>query len=242
MMLKRALSQKTERKKVEEALHKANRQLRILSRRRVQVQEAERRHLARELHDQIGQALTATKISLQSARRSKKRDTLDAHLEKATAVLDQLLVQVRQITLNLRPAALDDLGLGPALRMVLHDYARRAGWHIRFVGDRNLERPDPEVETACFRIALEALTNIVRHANAKKVWLELHAAAESLHLIVRDDGVGFDLVEAEKRVERDRLGLVGMRERATGVGGAFECTSVIGQGTEVHAFLPLHPV
>jgi PAS domain S-box-containing protein len=231
----------TKRKRAAEQLEKANRLLRVLSRRRVQVQEDERRHLARELHDQIGQALTAIKISVQSAKRSKKRDRIEANLDKAAAVLDQLLVQVRQITLDLRPAALDDLGLGPALRLVLHDYARRTGWHIRFVGDPNLERPDPEVETACFRIALEAMTNIVRHAHAQKVWLELHNAADSLHLIVRDDGVGFDAADAEKRVERDRLGLVGMRERAIAVGGGFECKSRPGRGTEVHALLPYHP-
>ncbi len=157
-------------------------------------------------------------------------------------VLNQILRQVRQMTMDLRPAALDDLGLVPALRLVLDDYARRAGWHMQFSGDAKLERADAEVETACFRITLEALTNILRHARARKVSLELCRTADSLHLIVRDDGVGFDLADAEKRVERDRLGLVGMRERATGVGGAFECRSVIGKGTEVHAFLPFHPV
>jgi PAS domain S-box-containing protein len=232
----------TERKRAAEELEEANHRLRFLSRRRVQMQEDERKHLARELHDQIGQALTAAKISVQSARRSRKRDTLDRHLEKAMVVLDQILVQVRQMTLDLRPAALDDLGLVPALRLVLHDYARRAGWHMQFLGDSNLERPDAEVETACFRITLEALANILRHARARKVSVQLHRAADSLHLIVRDDGVGFDLADAEKRIERDRLGLLGMRERAIGVGGAFECRSVPGQGTEVHAFLPLNPI
>jgi PAS domain S-box-containing protein len=228
----------TKRKQAEEALNTANRQLRILSRRRVQVQEDERRHLARELHDQIGQALTATKISIRSAKRSRKREAKARQLDNAIAIVDQMLLQVRQMTLHLRPTALDDLGLVPALRLVLDDYAKRAAWHVQFCGDANLERADAEVETACFRITLEALTNILRHAKARKVSLELRKTGDSLHLIVRDDGIGFDVADAEKRIERDRLGLVGMRERTTVVGGKFECKSVAGQGTEVHAFFP----
>src|SRR5947207_15636909 len=98
-----------DRKEAEEELEKANHQLRFLSRRYVQVQEDERRRLARELHDQIGQALTAAKISVQSAKRSKKREAIAQHLDSATEVLDGILEEVRQLTLNLRPAALDDL-------------------------------------------------------------------------------------------------------------------------------------
>lgn len=231
----------TESKEAEEALHKVNRQLRILSRRRVQVQEDERRNLARELHDQIGQALTATKIAIRSAKRSKKRETMARQLDSAVVVVDGILRLVQQMTLYLRPPALDDLGLVAALRLVLVDYAKRAGWDAQFSGDATLERPDAEVETACFRIALEALTNILRHAKAQKVSLELHKTGDSLRLIVRDDGAGFDLADAEKRIEQDRLGLIGMRERATAVGGNFECKSVPGQGTELHAVFPFHP-
>ena len=232
----------TERKRAAKELEEANLQLRFLSRRRLQVQEDERRRLAVELHDQIGQSLAAAKISVQSAKRSKKRETMARQLDSATAILDQILLQVRQITLHLRPTALDDLGLVPALRLALDDPPSAQAGMSSSSGDANLERPDAEVETACFRIALEALTNILRHAKARKVSVELRQAEESLHLTVRDDGIGFDLASAETGLQKDRLGLVGMSERASDVGGKFECKSVPGNGTEVHVFLPFHPI
>jgi PAS domain S-box-containing protein len=232
----------TERTQAGEALNKANRHLRILSRRRTRVQEDERRNLARELHDQIGQALTATKMAIRSAKRSRKSETKQSELNHATAIVDQMLRQVRQMTLHLRPSALDDLGLVPALRLVLDDHAKRGGWRAQLFAEANMERPDGEIETLCFRIALEALTNILRHAKAKNVLLELKKTGDRLHMCIRDDGIGFDVADTEKRVERDRLGLIGMRERASEVGGTFECKSVPGQGAEVDAVLPIHPL
>ena len=172
----------TEGKQTQEVLDKASRQLRDLSRRRIKVQEDERKHLARELHDQIGQGLTAAKISVRSVKRLRKREAMARQLDKATAILDQILLQVRQITLNLRPSALDDLGLAAALRLILDDYAKRGGWQARFFEEDNLERADAEVETICFRIVLEALTNILRHAQAQKVSLKLGKKGDSLHL------------------------------------------------------------
>ncbi len=235
----------TERKKAEQARREDEERFREmvenLSRRRAQVHEDERRYLARELHDQIGQALTAAKISVQSAKRSKKRETMATQLNKATTILDQILLQVRQMALDLRPPALDDLGLMPAARLVLDDYAKRGGWRVQFAGDEDLGRPDAEVETACFRIILEALTNILRHAGAREVSMKLQKNGDSLHLLVRDDGVGFNVPDADKWIPRDCLGLVGMRERATAVGGNFEIKSMPEQGTEIHAFLPCHP-
>lgn len=124
------------------------------------------------------------------------------------------------------------------MRQILDDHSRRTGWRAQFQAQEDLERADGEIETACFRIALEALTNVVRHAKAKNVSVELSKADQFLHFTVRDDGIGFDLVEAEKKVQRERLGLIGMRERAVAVGGLLECKSEPGKGTELHAFLP----
>ena len=229
----------TERKEAEEALRKANRQLQILSRRRIQMQEEERRHLARELHDQIGQLLTAGNINLQSARKTKDRRAMTRKLDETSAILEQILGQVRQISFDIRPPVLDDLGLAPAMRWMVDDTAARAGLTAEFFADPNLKRGDLESETACYRVGLEAVANVVRHAQARKIWMELRNVDNALQLLVRDDGIGFDAADAEKRVRRDRLGLVGMRERATAVGGQFECKSARGRGTEIRASFPI---
>jgi glucose-6-phosphate-specific signal transduction histidine kinase len=159
----------TEIKQAQAALQQANEQLHLLSRRLFEVQEDERRHLARELHDQIGQALTAAKISLQSARRLKERNAIRRRLGDGLAIVEGLLQQVRQLSLELRPPLLDDLGLMPALRCYLDQQAQTGGLHIEFFADPELRRVEAAIQTACFRVAQEALTNAVRHARAHRV-------------------------------------------------------------------------
>jgi signal transduction histidine kinase len=127
--------------------------------------------------------------------------------------------------------------LAPALRWTLDRYAQRAGLITEFFADPTLPRTDVEIETACFRIALEAITNVVRHAQAKKIRLELRQSRDDLHLLVRDDGIGFNAAAAEKGAAR--LGLAGMYERAFVVGGKFECKSTPREGTEVRASFPI---
>jgi PAS domain S-box-containing protein len=229
----------TERKKGEEQLEHYAHLLQILSRRRIQVQEDERRRLSRELHDQIGQLLTAGNINLQSVRKTKNRQVINKKLDETIAILEQILKQVRQISFDIRPPVLDDLGLAPAMRWMLDDTVTRAGLTAEFFADPDLKRGDVESETACYRVGLEAVTNVVRHAQARKVWLELRNAGDALQLRIRDDGIGFNPAEAEKGVRRDRLGLVGMRERATALGGQFECNSAPGRGAEVRALFPI---
>jgi PAS domain S-box-containing protein len=226
----------TERKRAEEALQRANAQLHVLSRRLFQVQEDERRHLARELHDQMGQALTAAKLNLQAAQRLEERSLITRKLDDGIAVLETLLQQTREISLDLRPALLDELGLVPALRWYLDQQAQRAELRAEFFADPALERVDASIETACFRVAQEALTNVVRHARAQTVSVELDRAPEVLHLVVRDDGIGFDVATTQQGAS---LGVLGMRERVTLLGGELDCKSAPGRGTEVHAFFPL---
>jgi PAS domain S-box-containing protein len=233
----------TDRKRVErelqereEQLRQANEQLHVLSRRLFQIQEAERRHLARELHDQMGQTLTAAKIDLQVTQSLVERPAIVQRLDDSIAILERLLDQARQLSLELRPPLLDDLGLVPALRWYLDQYARRAGLAVEFFADPALERVDADIETACFRVAQEALTNVVRHARAQTVSVELHRALEVLHLVTRDDGIGFDLTTA---CQRPSLGLLGIRERVALVGGELDYKSAPGRGTEVHAFFPV---
>jgi len=228
-----------DRKRAEEALREANQRMRILSRRRVQIQEEERQRLARELHDQIGQLLTAAKINVQSAQGGREESTSDKKLNEAVRILDSLLQEVRKISFALRPPVLDDLGLAPALRWMLSESAASAGIATEFFADSSLQRADSESETACYRVAVEAVTNTIRHALAQKVRMELHNIDGAIRLRVSDNGQGFDVTRIEHAPERDRLGLSGMRERTFAVGGQFEIKSQPGKGTEIVAHFPL---
>lgn len=215
--------------------------LQQLSRRLLNVQEAERRNLARELHDEIGQVLTVAKIHLQSLVLLPEAGRVAARLKEPVALLDRLLAQVRSLSLDLRPPLLDDLGLVPALHWLLqqhHAHANRPRVHLATAPE--LARFDPTLETACFRIAQEALTNALRHANADSVYLTLSVQDGKLRLRVRDDGVGFDAANARGRAERGgSLGLLGMHERALLAGGTLTLLSAPGRGTEIEAVFPL---
>ena len=229
----------TERKRIEEALRVANHQLRILSRRRGQVQEEERRLLSRELHDQVGQLVTAAKINVQSARRAIKAREAREKLAETARILENVLEQARQISFALRPPILDDLGLAPAIRSMLTRTARAAGLSGKFVADADLRRADAESEIACYRVAAEAVANAVRHAKPQKISIQMRNADAGIRLQVRDDGSGFEMRKMERAPVRDRLGVIGMRERATAVGGNLEINSEPGKGTEVTANFPL---
>jgi len=229
-------------KKVEERtreLAAANRQLKILSRRRVKVQEEERRHLARELHDEIGQALSAAKINLQTAMKESD-GAKSKRIRETAAILDRLLGQVRQISLDLRPLMLDDLGLVPALRSLLDEHGRRASVAVRFSAENMPENLDPEIQTTCFRIAQEAITNAVRHANATRIDVDLGRENGNLRLQVRDNGRGFDAESVQEQVVA--LGLIGIKERAALVDARARIISSPNKGTTVEVSLPLTPL
>jgi len=226
----------TERKRVAKELEEAHRQLKILSRRRVKVQEEERRHLARELHDEIGQALTAAKINLQAAMKESD-GAKSKRIDETAAILERLLGQVRQISLDLRPSTLDDLGLVPALRSLLDEQGRRASVAVRFSAKNIPENLDPEIQTTCFRIAQEAITNAVRHANATRISVDLRGENGNLRLQVRDDGRGFDAESAQAQTAG--LGLIGIKERAALVDARAKIISSPNNGTTVELSLPL---
>jgi PAS domain S-box-containing protein len=225
-----------DRKRAEKDLEEAHRQLKILSRHRVKVQEEERRHLARELHDEIGQALTAAKINLQAALEEPDR-AQSKRIHETAAILEHLLGQVRQISLNLRPSMLDDLGLVPALRSLLDEHGRRASVAVRFSAKNMPQDLDPEIQTTCFRIAQEAITNAVRHSSATQIDVDLGREDGTFRLQVRDDGKGFDAESVQ--TQTSGLGLLGMKERANLVGGRTRIRSSPGKGTAVDVTLPL---
>jgi signal transduction histidine kinase len=234
------VKERVERKFAEKKREEYSRKLQVLSRRLVEAQETERRHLARELHDEIGQALTVAQLNLQALVQAPRTKTLVPRLQESLGVIDRVLEQVHDISLNLRPSILDDLGLEPALRWFTKRQAALVGLKASFHADALEQRLDPMIETECFRVAQGALTNVVRHARAKTLSVEMRKEAGQLHLRVRDDGIGFDVRAVwEEAVRGATLGLLSMEERAALAGGGLEFKSVPGKGTEVHVWFPL---
>ena len=220
-------------------VQESQRRLQILSHRLIDAQEAERKRLSRELHDQIGQALTAVQISL-GAIQSSYDGASTGPLDDCLSIIDDALQQVHDLSLDLRPSLLDDLGLVAALRWYVDRVAQRAGIIRCFTADTLEARLGPQVETACFRIAQEALTNVVRHSQAETVWVQISQHDTELQLVVQDDGVGFDVRSATSRTGVDAsLGLQGMQERAAALGGSVEIRSQRGNGVEIVASFPL---
>ena len=219
-------------------VNEANTRLHSLSRQLVQAQEAERRTLARELHDQIGQTLTAVKLSLQAARHEiPNASDLDEHIDTVNYALDQ----VRTLSLDLRPSMLDDLGLVPALRWYVDRQARQAGFEGQVLAMELDERLPPELEVTCFRVAQEALTNIARHVEARQVSVTVRRTDTEVELIVKDDGKGFDVEQAlAEAAAGTSMGLLSMQERVHLAGGRLTIRSQAGQGTEIRARFPVN--
>jgi PAS domain S-box-containing protein len=232
----------TDRKRAEDALRLYAERLADLSRRLIRAEEAERRRIAVELHDEIGQALTALKLNLKTVIRRPDSPATPQRLEESVGLVERTISQVRDLSLDLRPALLDDLGLIPALRSYVGGLARWSSIEAAFVADEENGRHDPEIETACFRIAQEALTNVARHSQARTVRVEIARSESELRLLIADDGAGFDVATAIARAaDGASLGLLGMRERASLLGGDVEIASEPGRGTEVRAAFRLRP-
>lgn len=218
-------------KENERALRETSLQLKALSARVLEAQETERRRVARELHDELGQSLTAIKINLQLRERFGDRSP-DELAEENIRIVDDALKHVRGLAMALRPSVLDDLGLAPALQWIADQTIARSGLRIQVFSDLESTRLAPELETACFRIVQESLTNVMRHARASAVAIRLQKAGDDLSLSVQDDGVGFDPVALRGRaVAGLSMGMLGMQERATLIGGRLEIHASTGTGT-----------
>ncbi|MDH4088736.1 MAG: PAS domain S-box protein [Nitrospira sp.] len=221
-------------------LSAANHSLRILSNRLMQVQEEERSRLARDLHDEVGQLLTALKIDLQDIQHSEGGEARFGSLTDSLELVDRLLTQVRSLALDLRPSLLDDLGLVPALRWYVNRQAARNGWILSLSLERIAERIPAPIEVSCFRVVQEALTNIAKYAKAKTVDLILCQQDQDVTLIIQDDGVGFDVMLAKQRaLGGQSIGLLGLEERVRLAGGSFVISSVPGEGTRLELCFPL---
>lgn len=229
-----------ERQQVQEVQLKTQERLQTLSGKLIEAQETERRSIARELHDEIGQALTAVKINLQTLQHLSNASEIALPVHESISIVEVALQQVRSLSLDLRPSLLDDLGLVAALRWYVDRQTQRAGIIGEFVVKRLETKLLPNLETTCFRIVQEALTNIVRHAQAQQVYIELRQQETQLHLVIRDDGVGFDVPSARERATHGgSLGLLGMEERTLLVGGQINIESVQQHGTKIHVCFPL---
>ena len=225
----------TERKRAEAALAAERDRSQTLARRLIEVQETERRQIARDLHDELGQVLTALKINLQTIQ-----PAAGGTLAPSVALADRALQQTRSLSLALRPPLLDDFGLEPALRWLVDQQAQQTGCRITVAAGSRSERPAPAIETACFRLAQEAITNALRHGHADLITVELIQTDHELRLTVRDNGHGFDLAEARARALRGgSLGILGMEERAALIGGRVQWETAPGRGTVVRAWSPL---
>jgi signal transduction histidine kinase len=217
-------------------LCRANAALKAMSLRLVEVQEAERRFVARELHDEIGQLVTGLKLLLETSLQPST-DAEKLSLDEAISLINDLMERVRQLSINLRPQMLDDLGLLTALDWHLKRYFKQTGIRVLFKHTPLPERLAPQLETAVFRIVQEALTNVARHAGVKEVAVRLWINAERVGVQVEDTGAGF---ETEPRFGRPSTGLSGMRERAELLGGEFTVESAVGAGTRLTVEFPLN--
>ncbi len=208
--------------------------LRALTTRLLDTQEEERRAIARDLHDDLGQLVTATSLDLQRAQAESSDERRGAAIGHALASTEMLLERVHEIATRLRPTVLDDFGLRDALQSLAAEFESARGVSVRTaLGERGLDLPT-EVSQNLFRIVQEALTNVTRHAEASEVEIELAAHPDRVELRIADDGRGFD----PAAVDQGRLGVLGMRERAELLGGTLVVSSAPGDGTRIEVVIP----
>ena len=229
----------TRRKQAEDALLQSQRELRELSARVLEAREEEKTSIARELHDELGQLLTALKMDLGWLReRTPVEGEIHSRMKEMSELLDRTVSSTRRISADLRPLMLDDLGLGDAAGWLVDDFARRSGVACRIDLPAELPEVSKAVGTAVYRSLQESLTNIARHAGAKNAWVLIGAGNGSIQLEVEDDGRGF---APEDLAKSRSLGLKGMRERIAFLGGSLEVARAPRGGTRLKLSVPLQP-
>ncbi|HYC37292.1 MAG TPA: PAS domain S-box protein [Usitatibacter sp.] len=225
-----------DRKRAEEGLRDSAQQLHQLSRRLLEAHEEERRHFSRELHDEFGQLLVTINLHLHAAQRHAS-PAAQADLEDAAALLQSAVEKVRGLALELRPAILES-GLTMTLRWLAKQHQHRTGLTTEVVGE--VDDVPGEVAIACFRVAQQALTNVVQHARARNVSIELSRTEHAVAMVLRDDGRGFDVQRTLRTAPASgHLGLLGMRERVEILGGAMHIDSAPDEGTCIRVAIPL---
>jgi signal transduction histidine kinase len=233
---------------LEMALYKSNaertmredaRRLKQMAQRVIEVQETERRKLALELHDELGQSLTAIKINLETRKRldTAKVDSFD---RKTVEIIDDAIQKVRNLALSLRPGLLDDLGLLAALEWMVEQQNYAGNTTFELKSNLGSERLSPAIETTFFRVAQEAVTNIQRHSQASQAFIELTRTDSDLTLVIHDNGVGLDTQSVQRKAAAGKsMGLTGMRERALLIGASIDIGNRADGHAQVQLFLPL---
>jgi signal transduction histidine kinase len=227
----------SEDKRAEEQLRVSNLQMRDFASRVDAAREEERKRLAREIHDQLGQALTVLKLDLAwvQSKTPKTEGKLKTKMADMIRQVDEAIQRVREIASNLRPSVLDDLGLLPAIEWQLNELKKRTGIRCRLSSNVEKLELDPERSAAVFRVVQEALTNIVRHAEASRIQVRLHTNDDSLTVTVADNGRGLSTAAI---ANSGSLGILGMKERMARVGGQFAIHSGSPSGTVVEMKVP----
>lgn len=223
------------RDELEELVALRTRQLTALSRRLVDVQEMERRMMARELHDEIGQSLTALKMFVDDHPYQTPGD-VDPRILEASQTLNDLIWQIRNLSMRLRPTMLDDLGLLATLLWHFEGYTERTKIRVVFKHSGLRRRLPLEVTVVAYRVIQEALNNVARHASANEVLVCVRRESNTLYVEIEDRGVGFNVEEAGST---SAIGIIGMRERLLSLGGTFKLESSPGGGTYVMGEIPL---
>jgi two-component system sensor histidine kinase UhpB len=224
-------------------LEKRTSQLQALSERAIRAQEEERVRIARSLHDETAQTISMLIIHLERIKKMMAHDNpdLSRQVGEAYKVATLLLENLRNVIWDLRPSILDDLGLVPAIRWYAQTNLKVSGVQVEMGRDSEAIRLPPYLETTLFRILQEAVSNILRHANASKVFINLRPEDGHVVLEVKDNGRGFDVEKTTgEAVTRKQLGLIGMQERVSLVNGAMKIESTLGEGTTVRVYVPLH--
>jgi signal transduction histidine kinase len=215
-------------------------QLRDLSRRILHTQEEERKRISRELHDVIAQTLVGINVHLAVLNRGSEASpaTFRRQVAKTQKLVAKAVGVVHDFALRLRPTMLDDLGLIPALQVYMERFMADTGIRASLKASAKIDRSANMVITALYRIAQEALTNVARHAKASRVEVTIESLENLIRMTVSDDGQGFAVIGKTGSKKKNRLGLVGMRERAEMMGGTFEVDSAPGKPTTVRIEIP----
>ncbi len=206
----------------------------------INAQEEERKRIARELHDETSQVLTSLLISLAVLEETTSTEEARQRISDTRTLAHQTLRAIRSLSIDLRPSALDDLGLLPALRWYLKEYQQKCSIEVDFFSTGLKDRLPAEMETALYRIVQECLTNTARHSNAHKVQVTLCEDPDAVRATIRDNGAGFDYPALLKTPGQERgLGLAGMQERAVLLNGKLDIHTIPGKGTTVNVSIPL---
>jgi two-component system, NarL family, sensor histidine kinase UhpB len=227
-----------ERKKAESEIEKLYKQLRALTAHLQSVREEESTRIAREIHDDLGQTLTAVKMDLALLYDliGEKDKTLNDKLQSISNLVDSAIQTVRKITTELRPGILDNLGIAPALEWQAEDFEKRTGIKCNFSASLTEMQMDRNISTTLYRITQESLTNIIRHAKATHVSIELNVTDHEIILKIKDNGIGFSLDDLKKP---SSFGILGMKERVLSIGGSVSVEGAKGKGTTVIVKAPM---